>query len=163
MATSKLPNDLVSRKRISELVRNTPGVVVNNINKRNFHSCVQFGGHGRREVYGDSVFVSYEVYWFLKKLILPARIALLFQGYEVRDIGVAVVEVRNIYWTGGNEEYPRLDFNHPTAMQEIHGCPNFWGAFILAIAKVPPDTKIMADKDPQFAIFAELVKTWAIA
>jgi len=162
MATSKLPNYFVNREELVGLVGNIPGVAVNQF-KRNLGFCIQLGKHGPRKACGDSVFVSYDVYWFLKQLALPARVALLFQGYELRDIGVVVVEVRNIFWTAGREEYPRLDFDHPTAMRGINSCPNFWGAFILAIAKVPPDLMICTESDPTFRIFAELVKTWAVA
>ncbi|MGC9603613.1 MAG: hypothetical protein ABSF47_04065 [Minisyncoccia bacterium] len=91
--------------------------------------------------FGDDYWVDKPVQDFLRTVSTKirqgarsVRVVLHFQGYGEEAVGTAVVDITNILWA--EDDYPRLDFVHPAPMQEIHGCPNFWGAFILAIAPV---------------------------
>lgn len=164
MATSKLPSQFTKLSDgLPETLSGIRGVFVNWIPPEGPWPDTQTGEKGTREVWGDGIFVSYGVYWFLKGLAtrLPVKVLLLFKGYGKEPIGVAVVEVTNIYWT--SDDYPRLDFEHLLAFSEINGCPNFWGAFILAIAKVSPETRIFAaEEDLTCDKFIELARELAV-
>ena len=101
--------------------------------------------------YMDGATVYQPVTDFLHKLPKRAKVLMCFQGYRVEDIGTAVIEIESIFWT--NEKYPRLDFLHSKKLQQIHGCPNFWGAFILAIMKIPDETQLFTKQDADFSEF----------
>jgi len=59
-------------------------------------------------------------------------------------------------WADG--DYPRLDFEHPPEMKRLHGCPNFWGAFILAITPVcGTQTLPFCVEDRNFETFLKLL------
>ena len=151
--TSKLPMELVLLPAgvISQLER-IPGVYINLREEQRSGSSVS--------AFGDGSFVDEPVYQFLKnKVVPPVKVALLFQGYG-KQVGAAVIELQSVYWDAS--DYPRLDFDHPPELSRIHGCPNFWGAFILAIAKVPQDTKVFAAADDDFQKFIELAKASAM-
>jgi len=119
------------------------------------------GEFGERCVCGDSTAVSYDVHWFLKRLTFPTRVAILFKGWQPRQVAAIVVDICYVYWD--TSDYPRVDFlNPPAIVEKFLGGGGFWGGFILAVAKVPPDMEIMGQEDPTLQIFSELVKTWAI-
>lgn len=162
MATSKLPNDFVvlPEETITTLAR-IPGVCINlrPSQSRLIQLSVVLSNEGKRLVFGDGFFIDTPVYWFLKNLPIPTMVVILFQGHRKRDVGTAVIEITNVLWTWGGENYPRLDFEQPPGFDEIHGCPNFWGAFILAIARVGAETKTFATPDPDFQSFIRLVET----
>lgn len=104
----------------------------------------------------DAVWVDEPVRVLLKSLVLPAKVLLHFQGYGVGDIGTAVVTITSIYWT--DDGYPRLDFVRPPEFHGVYGCPNFWGAFILAIVPVPPETTEFARRDGTARRFIALAR-----
>jgi len=85
----------------------------------------------------DRIWVDEPMREFLRALgpQLPKPMLLHFRGYG-RQTGTAIVNLERIYWTRVPEEYCRLDFKHPEEMRRLHGCPNFWGAFILAMMPV---------------------------
>ena len=120
------------------------------------------GKFGTRQVCGDAEAVSYEVHWFLKRLALPARVAILFKGWGARNIATIVADVSGVYWD--NCDYPRVDFvnNPPAIVEEYLGGGGFWGGFILAIAKVPSTMGVMGQTDPTLQIFTELVEKYAV-
>ncbi|MCX6720518.1 MAG: hypothetical protein NTW11_01815 [Candidatus Staskawiczbacteria bacterium] len=142
MPTSKLPVELAAiPKAVFELSWREPRVICNSqmVNAprplKNWNTC------------GDSEFMNPCVTEFLSGLKLPATVALCFQGYGKRNIGTAVIRLESIYWTDeGRPGYPRLDFAHPKAMSQVNGCPNFWGAFILALFKLDDSTEVFAVK-----------------
>lgn len=97
---------------------------------------------------------------FLKALQSGSRVLLHFQGYSANEIGTAMVVVDSIYWTHG-DDYPRLDFKRPEGFDQIHGCPNFWGAFILAIVGVKsPRGPVFACEDKTGVLFMNLAGPW---
>jgi len=99
------------------------------------------------ERHTDSYFVYAPVKDFLKSLEPKAKVLMHFQGYSAYDLGTAVVQVDSLYWVNDYEGYPRLDFKHPSRLKEIHGCPFFWGAFILAITLAPQSSEVFACRD----------------
>jgi len=106
----------------------------------------------------DSEVMDPGVMKYLKHFAQPGdRILLHFQGYGKKDIGTAVVELTGILWADQPPwQYPRLDFKHPAEMEDINGCPNFWGAFILAIAWVPAEAPLMCSRDADATTFMRL-------
>jgi hypothetical protein len=106
----------------------------------------------------DKVWVYEPLRTFLKEMLFPTKIALLYQGYG-KDILTSVINLESVYWT--NEAYPRLNFHHPRLMNRFIG-PNFWGAFILAIAKVPKKTKIFSIEDPKSQEFVKAIKAYCV-
>jgi len=110
--------------------------------------------------YGASDSVCGEVRTFLRCISDVTRVAILFQGYSV-ETGVAVVEIPAIeVWD--DDGCPRLDFCRPEGFNLVHNGQNFWGAFILAIAKVKPTASIFAASDRYSELFIDLVKVDAI-
>ncbi len=109
----------------------------------------------------DHSLVHEPVRQFLKALQPRSRVLLHFQGYGVEPLGTAVVEIQSIYW-GRDDDYPRLDFEHPKAFGRINGCPNFWGAFILAIALVSPSTEVFARRDRTGRAFIRMANQMAL-
>jgi hypothetical protein len=107
-------------------------------------------------MYFDAAFVA-PIAAFLEVLRTdtPVKVLLHFQGYGL-TIGTAVVEVRSVFFT--DDAYPRLDFTHPSGMEAIYGCPNFWGAFILAIARVPSTAEICVQPDQDSRKFLALAE-----
>ncbi|MDD2786060.1 MAG: hypothetical protein PHS79_04190 [Patescibacteria group bacterium] len=99
----------------------------------------------------DGEIMDPSIIMYCKDFVQPHDFLLLhFQGYG-EATGTAVIEIQHVYIGDGG--YPRLDFEHPPEMKEIYGCPNFWGAFILAIARVPPGTPAMCMPDPDGGAF----------
>ncbi|MFA4818482.1 MAG: hypothetical protein WC621_01435 [Patescibacteria group bacterium] len=135
---------------LGEFVKQYPGMVWYNLR-------VEQRPHGQPRPkwrpYQDSDDVCEEIHRFLRALPKGSKIALHFQGYGTK-VGTAVVQVENVYWT--SDGYPRLDFKHPKGFEKINGCPNFWGAFILAIALVMPEVECFAQADPDAAEFKSL-------
>ncbi len=93
---------------------------------------------------------------FLKNIAPGKKVIMHFQGYGADKSGTAIVQINSMLWTMVGE-YPRLDFLHSESFQEINGCPNFWGAFILAIAKVSSQAILFAKKDNDAEVFVESV------
>ena len=92
---------------------------------------------------------------FLKKISAPLKVVILFQG-DGEEIITAVVELSKITrWAVG--DYPKLDFTRPAEMSKMFSCPEFWGAYILAIAKMPAEMETFAIKDPTLQTFMNLV------
>ncbi|MFZ1626622.1 MAG: hypothetical protein WAT81_02340 [Candidatus Moraniibacteriota bacterium] len=108
----------------------------------------------------DQSLVYEPVRQFLKALPCGSKVLLHFQGYGAERLGTAVVAMQSIYWT--SEDYPRLDFEHPPVFDSVNGCPNFWGAFILAIAAVPAHTEVFACRDRTSLAFLHLAKRKAV-
>ncbi|MDD5068145.1 MAG: hypothetical protein PHS53_02980 [Candidatus Pacebacteria bacterium] len=85
----------------------------------------------------------------------PARIALLLRGYGT-EVGTVVADLTHILFC--QCDVPRLDFVHPPEMAKINGCSNFWGPFILALAKVKDDTKLFGTEDKEGEKFIDVVR-----
>lgn len=109
----------------------------------------------------DQPLVHEPVRLFLKSLQPGSKVVMHFQGYGAELLGTAVVKVESIFWT--REGYPRLDFEHSKAFERINGCPNFWGAFILAIALAPPSTGVFARRDRTGRAFVRMANRMAIS
>jgi len=105
--------------------------------------------------YGDRIFVDETMRQFLKDLALPTWILLHFRGYG-KERGTVAVRLRNIYWTAREEEYPRLDFDHPVGMEQTNSCPNLWGAFVLAIAPLEGEHSPFWSPDPDGREFVRI-------
>ncbi len=153
MASSKEPRHYVMiSASLAAFINQYPGMAWYNLR-------VEQRLHGQPrpkfQPYQDSDDVCEEVRRFLKALPKGSKIALHFQGYG-DEVGTAVVQVENVYWT--DDDYPRLDFKHPTGFEKINGCPNFWGAFILAIALVMPESECFAEADPNASVFMNLAR-----
>lgn len=165
MPTSKEPvyTALVSDALI-ECAQTNPNVLCNlRFEQRPISPTETPGERIRRQVsrHFDDSLVYELVRQFLKSLPPRSKVLLHFQGYSIEPTGTAVVEVQSIYW-GKDDDYPRLDFEHPEAFKRIHGCPNFWGAFILAIALVPPSTEVSARRDRTGNAFIRMANQMAI-
>jgi len=91
---------------------------------------------------------------FLKGVILPCSVAIHFQGYG-SETGSAIILLKGVTW--GDGDYPRLDFEQPEGMSRIHGCPNFWGAFVLAIARVDEHAVPQCHQDAACHRFIDLL------
>lgn len=148
MVSSKFPIDFVHVSEALIRLSQTNTKVHRNIRPWKIHPKYRLAFDGD---YMDPVLRTY-----CKEFLQPHdRILLHFQGYG-EETGTAIIELLYIYI--GERDYPRLDFHHPPEMVEIHGCPNFWGAFILAMARVPPDTPIMCAPDADGSIFIRLAE-----
>lgn len=150
MASSKEPHNYVMISvKLAEFVKQYPGMAWYNLR-------VEQRPHGqprpKLQPYQDSDDVCEEVQRFLRALPKGSKIALHFQGYGT-EVGTAVVQVENVYWT--SDDYPRLDFKHPEGFDKLMG-PNFWGAFILAIAMVMPESECFFQDDPNASVFMSL-------
>jgi hypothetical protein len=134
---------------IMELFRAQPRVYVN-------PPIEQRPGPAPQYIVNDRIWVDETMRGFLKALEpqLPKPVLLHFRGYG-RETGTAIINLESIYWTFGVEEYCRLDFKHPDEMQRLHGCPNFWGAFILAMMPVS-EYKDVCVEDPDGREFVRL-------
>lgn len=163
MPTSKLPVEepFFVHEAIVSLSRKNPTIFCN------LHPLQRPDDQkpGRWDWYCDRVWVYKPVEKFLGRVAPKEgdpkpKIALFFKGYGTQ-IGTAVVELERVYWDSNG--YPRLDFVHPIEMKRLHGCPNFWGAFILAIAKVRDDTEVFAIEDPEGLKFIEIAEKFAEA
>jgi hypothetical protein len=132
MASSKVYVDdgVLVPDTIMELFRVQPRVYIN-------PPIEQRPGPAPRHIVNDRIWVDEKMRDFLKALEpqLPKPVLLHFRGYG-RETGTAIINLESIYWTNHVEEYCRLDFKHPEEMHRLHGCPNFWGAFILAMMPV---------------------------
>lgn len=149
-------------RRKANVLDATPGVCVNLASEFEVqHSNLTQGFHGERRVRGDANNVSYDVHWFLKKLVCPVRVAILLKGWGERDVATVVTDISGIFWD--ECDYPRLDMaSRPAIITKLLRGGIVWGSFVLAIAEVPHDTELMEKEDPTFSIFTELVKTWAV-
>ncbi len=146
MPTSKLPVDWLDvPESIIGASRQDPRIVCNLRPERRLEAQPKWH-------IDDSWALDKPALEFLRALTLPCRLMIHFQGYG-NEVGTAVVEVRTIGWF----DLPRLDFDHPPIMKEVHGCPNFWASFILAMANVPADTPIFAERDPKCRKFFEVL------
>ncbi len=108
---------------------------------------------------GDGFHLYDGVRFFLQELVKPSLISIHFQGYDEK-VGTVIVELRNIYWARDldpTRPYARLDFDHPAGMEKVNGCPNFWGAFILAVARVSGREPAFIE-DPTGEVFANMVR-----
>lgn len=139
MPTSKLPVEFVPVPRhLYILSGRLPGVCCNLRPEQRAREEMASGF----EFMFESAFVHKPVLTFLKTLQPKTKVLMHFQGYGIKDHGTALVSINSIYWSEG--DYPRLDFKHPPGFDTINGCPNFWGAFILAIT-------LARDSDEEFA------------
>ena len=159
----------IAFKNSVETLSSISGVYVNEATEyRLSQDQLSKGKFGLRVARGDAEAVSYDLHWFLKRLFLPlqanpqpVRVAILFKGWQPRHIATIVVDIESVYWDSCN--YPRIDLHKPYAMvKKFLGSGGFWGGFILAIAKVTQDIKMMEELDPTLNIFTELVRTCAI-
>ena len=137
-------------RTINTLMR-TPGVYVN-LRPLQWATPPKF-------ISSDAQYVFPTVRNFLKGIHSPTKVVILFQGYGL-DVGTAVVEMKKVTCCA-DIDYPCLDFAHPEIMDEFFKLFHFWGAFILAIARVPSEIGIFAEKDPSFVRFTRLVKNYA--
>ncbi|HEX9503299.1 MAG TPA: hypothetical protein VF974_03160 [Patescibacteria group bacterium] len=141
MVTSMLPGHFVMvPERVVNFCQQQPHV---HSNRR----LVQRPERVPRIITHDGIFVEERMRIFLKSLSLPAPVVMLFQGYGREDIGTTVILLKSIHWFGTLDDYPRLDFDHPPLLKQIHGCPDFWGAFIMAMAQVPYQKFCAADPE----------------
>ena len=153
MATSKLPNqEAAVPANIIDLSMKLPSFIFCNLRLR--QRSARTTTRRLPIFFSDKDEVYDSVHQFLRNLQPNTKVALLFQGYAKDKIGTAIVNIEKVFWT--DDGYPRLDFKHPKELEEIHGCPNFWGAFILAIGAVKPETECFADADPDAWKFHEL-------
>ena len=98
---------------------------------------------------------------FLKALVLPCRIVLLSQGCGFLDSTLVVELTSFIHDECG---YPRLFFDYPPGYTwQMYGSVNFWGGFILAIAKVPQAVPLQAWQDKRRRRFKGIVRQHVVA
>lgn len=88
---------------------------------------------------------------FLKTIKERERVLILLNALDNKT-KTGVLDIEQVFWDGCG--YPRLDFDWKEGEWKFH----LWGAFIMAIARVKPDTKIFLRKDPQFKIFKKLIE-----
>jgi hypothetical protein len=169
MASSKFPFDYVPvPENLIQLSRARPQEVACNLRPE---QRPEFAGYltwsrerkeeAQRNCYlqGDGFHLHDSVRSLLRGLAKPSLIAIHFQGYDEK-VGTVIVELKNIYWAHDLNPllpYARLDFEHPSGMESVNGCPNFWGAFILAVA-CAPDRKPSFIEDPTGDAFARVVR-----
>jgi hypothetical protein len=151
MATSKRPVDFIPvPQKIIELSKLDSRILCN------LRPEQRSGEEAKRSYRSDDYWMHTPVNVFLKNMVPGTKVIIHFQGYGPEKSGTAIVQVNSILWAFSSD-YPRLDFIHPEVMKEIHGCPNFWGAFILAIAKVSSQAILFAKKDDDAEVFVESV------
>jgi hypothetical protein len=90
---------------------------------------------------------------------LPRKFVLLFQGYST-ETASTIIFLQAV--TFCSDDYPRLDFEHSALVKKVYGCPNFWGAFILAIAPASCLQPFTEKLDPYGSHFVELVKRYGV-
>jgi hypothetical protein len=99
---------------------------------------------------------------FILKLRKGMNVAMLFQDNAGR-IGYMIVRIKSIFWSpdGGPDgpNYPRLDFDWPEEAVKFFEAPNFWGSFILAIARVSPSFEPFFLRDAFCENFLTCVRT----
>lgn len=169
MPSSKFPFDYVPvPENLIQLARTRPQDVVCNLRpeqRPEFAGFQTWPKERQREaqrtclLQGDGLHLHDSVRFFLQELVRPSLIVIHFQGYDEK-VGTVIVELRNIYWARGldpTRPYARLDFDHPARMESVNGCPNFWGAFILAVARAPGLTPSFVE-DPTSDAFARMVR-----
>lgn len=147
MATSKLPVDWVMVPEKLYGFRNQfPGVHLNLRLPQRAQREME-----RHEWPGDDIYVHKPVKMFLETLQTNSKVLMHFQGYGATDVGTALITVNSIYWT--QDPYPRLDFKKSPEFLKINSCPNFWGAFILAITKADSSHDEFAREDSKGLLF----------
>ncbi len=101
------------------------------------------------ELATNRIWIYRPVVEFLRTLKKGEKVLILFQtlGGEVKT---GILEINKIYWDSC--DYPRLDFEQ----QADEGIFSFWGAFVIAIARVKPGTKTSLQEDSQYERFKEL-------
>ncbi len=150
MPSSKLPTDFILvPQKIIELSRLDPRILCNLRPEQRPKDSEEV----RRS---PDCWMHIPVNDFLKNIIPGTKVIMHFQGYGADKSGTAIVQINSMLWTMVGE-YPRLDFLHSESFQEINGCPNFWGAFILAIAKVSNKAKTFEQRDDDAEIFIQSV------
>lgn len=150
MPSSKLPTDFILvPQKIIELSKLDPRIICNLRPEQRLKDSEDI----RRS---PDYWMHIPVNDFLKNIIPGTKVIIHFQGYGADKAGTAIVQINSMLWTMVGE-YPRLDFLHSESFQEINGCPNFWGAFILAIAKVSNKAKPFAERDDDVEIFMQSV------
>jgi hypothetical protein len=150
MASSKLPVDFILvPQKIIELSKLDPRIFCNLRPEQRLRDSEDI----RRS---PDCYMYTPVNDFLKNIVSGTKVIIHFQGYGADKSGTAIVQINSMLWTMVGE-YPRLDFLHSESFQEINGCPNFWGAFILAIAKVSNKAKPFAQRDDDAEIFIQSV------
>jgi hypothetical protein len=95
--------------------------------------------------------VDYDVVRFLKGIVSPTMVVIIYQGFESK-ISTVVASLSPICcWAESG--HPRLDFDKPANWD--HG-PDFWGGFILAIAEVRglEPTEVVDDDEARYFIRA---------
>lgn len=160
MPTSKLPVEFVRVPAdLIALAAVSPGLVCNlRPEQRPMRAGETADACERRlflESLGDAFWLDSPTREFLKKLDHPVKVLMHFQGYGPTELGTAVIELQSSEWF---YDYPKLHFVRPEGFEAIQGCPNFWGAFILALAVVPPETAIFARRDDTSRHYIELAQ-----
>jgi|GEM_PF-2505713 len=153
MASSKeyVDDGVLVPQAILDLSKVNPGVYVNRPPEQRLVKPAY------RSDYYYRVFIDEPMRRYLKTLTqLPKQLLLHFRGYG-RQVGTVIIELKSIYWTIDDDQYCRLDFKHPEEMGSLNGCPNFWGAFILAIAPVSESRNFCA-ADPDGSEFVRLYR-----
>ncbi|MFA6391360.1 MAG: hypothetical protein WCW66_01220 [Patescibacteria group bacterium] len=160
MLTSKLPMTLTSVPECVLAVRDRlPQMAVNlRPDQRPVEESAKSGFEALDSHAPYCYWMDKSVLEFILQLRKGMNVAMLFQDHGGR-IGYMIVRIKSIYWSrDGGPNYPRLDFDWPSEAAKFFEAPNFWGSFILAIARVSPSFESFFLRDAFCENFLTCVK-----
>ncbi|MFA7201933.1 MAG: hypothetical protein WC099_02985 [Candidatus Paceibacterota bacterium] len=100
-------------------------------------------------------FLSEPINPFLKTITRKTRVAIFIQGYDPKDLCLVTTLLESVYWD--SEDYPRLDFDYPEALNKMLG-RNMWGSFVIAIAPVTASIQLYGKRVSDESLFIEVIK-----
>ncbi|MCX6716012.1 MAG: hypothetical protein NT077_03265 [Candidatus Taylorbacteria bacterium] len=95
---------------------------------------------------------------FLRSISSPTTVAIHYQHYRP-ELFTVVVTLQPVVCWDTDEGLPRLDFEKPRSWNH---CPNMWGTFILAIARVDGAWAGDVIADPDSGNFISIVEAYGI-